>query len=255
MIRDLRKRRYLNDGQPALMAALPPMTIGLMLFTLVLAGVPWGELVIGGRSGLRLGHLTAMYAIPGALAVAIAGIAAWVVLSGIPRWGYAWVYSLLVMVSMALVVMGDDRPALISPVADAVIALALLGALAVVALIAARRSAADALAAGMGFAAAFVLVNFSAVAVPPFRRVDLALLALPAGWALRGGAQARLVAAVLTTLLAAGLMSLYATTVTGEWAKTGSLFATRVVQIAVVGPVVPPVLAWALERWGRGAGA
>jgi len=256
MIRDLATSRNLSDGQPTLLAALPPLTIGLMLFTLALAGVPWGELVFGGRSGFSLRHFSVLYAVPAALALAVVGVAGWAVRSGLPRWGYTWLYSALVMISMALTVMGDDRPALISPVVDVFIALCLLGALAVVAWIAARRSVVDALVAGIGFAAAFVLVSFSAVAVPPFRRVDLALLALPAGLAfslllfcvLRSGTRMRWVAALLTAALGAGLMSLYVLAVAGPWAGTGALFATRVVQIAAIGLLVPPMMAGWFQR-------
>jgi hypothetical protein len=173
------------------------------------------------------------------------------------------VYALLVMASMALVVLGDDRPALISPVVDAVIALGILSSLALIALIAARRGRVDALVAGMGFAAAFVLVNFSAVAVPPFRRVDLALLALPAGlvfslllaWVRHSETRSWWIAAGGTLALAVGLMALYGSAVTGAWASKGSVFATRVVQVALIGLLVPPVMAWWFERRQADLGA
>jgi hypothetical protein len=157
---------------------------------------------------------------------------------------------------MAMVVMAEDRPALIAPVVDAVIGLALLGALAVVALVAARRGWIDALEAGLGFGAAFVLFSFSAVAVAPFHRLDLALLALPASLVfggliaavVRDGVVARWLAPLLSAVVSAGLMWVYTYGVSGHWGRTDSLFAARVVQVAVIGLLGPLALAWLLRR-------
>ena len=55
-------------------------------------------------------------------------------------------------------------------------------------------------------------------------------------------------AALLTAALGAGLMSLYVLAVAGPWAGTGALFATRVVQIAAIGLLVPPMMAGWFQR-------
>jgi hypothetical protein len=159
------------------------------------------------------------------------------------------------MVAMAMVVMAEDRPALISPVADAVMGLVLLGALVAVALVAARRGWIDALVAGLGFGAAFVLFNYSAVAVAPFHRLDLALLALPAcvvfggliAAVARDGAAARWLAPLVTTMVSAGLMWMYTYGISARWDRPRSLFATRVVQVSVIGLMGPVALAWLLR--------
>jgi hypothetical protein len=157
---------------------------------------------------------------------------------------------------MALTVIADDQPYLISPAADIAVMLALIGGLVMTAYQAARRGARTAWVAGMGFASAFVLASYSAVAVPPFRRLDLALLVLPASllfaaliaWAARNEGGPVWVAGALTIALGAGLMVLYTTGVTGSWSAKGSFFATRVTQVAAVGLIGPPAIAWLLAR-------
>jgi hypothetical protein len=234
-----------------------------MLVALVLAGLPLNRLVIGGRTAVMPLQFTVWHLVPVVLGLAVVGIAGWALREGLPRWGYTWLYAVLVLVAMALIVMGDDRPALISPLVDVLVALALFGTLVVVAYHAARRSTVDALVAGLGFASSFVLVNFSAVSVPPFRRVDLALLTLPAGlifsaliaWVAQERPRAGWVAAAATTALGATLMVLYTRALSGVWPGRGTLFAMRVVQIAVIGLLGPPALAWALRAVGRARGS
>ena len=168
-------------------------------------------------------------------------------------------FTVLVMVSMAVTILADDRPSLISPIVDAVIALGLLALLAGIAVAAARRGMTDALMSGIGFASAFLLANFSAVSVPPFRRVDLSLLVLPAGlvfsglltWVWRRGEQAGALAVVTTLAIGVGLMVVYARALPDQWALRGSLFATRVVQVAAIGLLAPPLLSWLFGRAGR----
>jgi len=244
------------DSKAVLVAALPPLGLAVMLAALVLAGVPLGQFVVGGRSGFSRTLLSVGYLVPAFLALAIVGVSARAATSGLPRWGLSWVFTVLVMVSMALTILAEDRPALISPIVDAVIALAVLALLAGLAVVAARRGMTDALMSGIGFASAFVLANFSAVSVPPFRRVDLALLVLPAGlafsgllvWAWRSGARAGAMAVLATLAVGVGLMMVYARALPDQWALRGSVFAIRVVQVAAIGLLAPPLLAWLLGR-------
>ena len=171
------------------------------------------------------------------------------------RWSYTWACAAVVVAAFMLVALVDDRPVLISVWVDALIELMLFGALLSVAFTAARRGRLDALLVGLGFYATFVLVSYSAVAVPPFRRVDLALLALPAGLAfstliaalLRGDAGLRSVAVVLAVVLGVSLMWLYAGAVSSGWESSVSRFATRVVQIAVLGLLGPVLMSWLLD--------
>lgn len=249
----------INSGQvlPSwVLTALPPLIIGLLVTTLALAGVPLRELVVGGATPYRLSHFSPWHLVPAALAALVAAVAALGVLRGLPRWSYTWAYATVVIAAFAVVVLAEDRPALITPWVDALIALALLGALLGVALIAVLRGRLDALVAGLGFCSAFVLVSYSAVAVAPFRRVDLALLSLPAGLvfsaliaaAVRGIPRAEWVAAVLTVALGGGLIWLYASAISGVWALKASQFASRVVLYAAVGLMGPPLLAWLLDK-------
>ncbi|UCC76634.1 MAG: hypothetical protein JSW37_14195 [Anaerolineales bacterium] len=239
-----------------LLAALPPLVVGLMVTALVLGSVTGNRLVVGGATPFRPGQFSVWQAIAGVLAVWLIGAAVLAALRGLPRWSYTWAYGSVVLVSFVLVLLADDQPTLISPLADALIGLTLLGILAGVGLIAARRGKADALLAGLGFCAAFVLVSFSAVAAAPFRRVDLAVLALPAALVFSAGIAAvargepglQWVALVVTVGLAGGLMWLYAQAISGVWASSGSRFATRVVQIALIGLLGPAMLAWVLQR-------
>jgi hypothetical protein len=242
-------------GLPAwAVTALAPLVVGLLGTTLALAGTPLNRVVIGGAT--RFGRSAGLWLfLPAALGVMLIAAAGVGLLRGLARWSYPWAYAVLVMVAMALVVLADDRPALVSPLMDGVLGLALLAAMGAVALVAARRSWIDALVAGLGFGAAFLLFNFSAVAVAPFHRVDLALLALPASLVFGGliaavardGAVARWLAALVTAILAAGLMWLYTYGISGhsDWAP--SLFAIRVVQVALIGLLGPLALAWLLR--------
>jgi hypothetical protein len=237
------------------------LVVGLLGTTLALAGTPVNQVVMGGATRFRPtpGPWLLVPAALGLILVAGAGLG---LLRGLARWSYPWAYAVLVMVAMAMVVMAEDRPALISPVVDAVIGLTLLGALAAVALVAARRGWVDALLAGLGFGAAFVLFNYSAVAVAPFHRLDLALLAVPASMVfgglsaavVRDGVAARWLAPLLTAMLSAGLMWVYAYGISARSHWAHSLFATRVVQIAVIGLLGPLALAWLLRRRGPASG-
>jgi hypothetical protein len=234
--------------------ALAPLIVGLLAVTLALAGTPLNRVVIGGPTRFRP-EPGLWLLVPAALGLVLVAGAGLGMLRGLARWSYPWVYAVLVMVAMAMVVMAEDRPALISPVVDAVIGLALLGALVTAALVAARRDWSDALLAGLGFGAAFVLFNYSAVAVAPFHRLDLALLALPACLVLGGliaavardGAAARWLAPLLTAMVAAGLMRVYTYGIASRWQPTHSLYATRIVQVALIGLLGPLALAWLLR--------
>jgi hypothetical protein len=235
---------------------MPPLLIGLLIVSMALAGVPLNRLVIGGATTPRPSSMGVWHAIPAALGLLLVGGALWGLLKGLPRWNYTWVYAIIVLVTFVLVVMGEDRPALVSPVVDAFIAVGILCALAAVALLAAQRSQSDALNAGIGCSAAFVLVSFSAVTAAPFNRLDLALLALPAGLvfsallaiASRAQASARWTALGLTIILSIGLMWVYTQALPSSWADRAARFAVAVLRFALAGLVIPPLLAWVWQR-------
>jgi hypothetical protein len=242
----------------SLLIALPPVLVALLTITTALAGVPLRRLVIGGPTPFRPDRLGVWHAIPASLGLLLIGGALWSLLKGLPRWSYTWIYAVLVLVTFVLVVMADERPALVSPAVDSLIAVAILGALAGVALLTARRGPSDALVAGIGFSSAFTLVSCSTVTSAPFNRLDLAFLALPAGLvfgalitaAERAPAAMRWAALALTIVLDVTLMWLCASAISGSWALQADGFAKAVLRFAVAGLIIPPLLAglWQLRR-------
>jgi len=236
--------------------ALPPLIISLLIVTMALAGVPLNRLVIGGPTPFRPDRLGVWHAMPATFGLLLIGGALWALVKGLPYWGYTWIYAVVVLVTFVLVVMGEDRPAPVPPLADMLIAGAILSALAAVALVAARRGQSDALIAGMGFSAAFALVSYSAITAAPFNRLDLALLALPAGLvfsaliALAGSRPpaTRWTALVLTIVLDTGLMWLYTHAISGSWAASAARFAIAVLRFAIAGLIIPPLLAWLWQQ-------
>jgi hypothetical protein len=249
-------------GMPAwALTALAPLIMGLLVTTLALGGMPLNHVVIGAATRFQP-SFGLWLCLPAALGAVLVGGAGLGIARGLARWSYTWVYALWVVLTMAMVVMAEDQP-VISPVGDLMVGLALLVALAAVTLVAARRGRADALLAGLGFATAFVLANYAAVSVAPFHRLDLALLALPASLVFAGliavvmhnGTAAHWLAALLTAILGAALMWVYVYGTKGQWGLTGSLFATRVVQVAAIGLLGPVALAWLLQGLNRVSGA
>jgi len=236
--------------------ALPPLLIGVLLVTMALAGVPLSRLVLGGATPFRPDRVGVWHAIPAAFGLLLIGGALWGLVKGLPYWSYTWIYAVVVLVTYVLVVMAEDRSVLVSPIMDAVIAAAILCALAAIALLAARRGPSDALMAGIGFSAAFTLVSYSAVTAAPFNRLDLALLALPAGLlfsaliavADSGQGTTRWAAFALTLGLTIGLMWLYSQSISGSWATSAARFATAVLRFAIAGLVIPPLLAWLWQQ-------
>ena len=171
-----------RDSSPWYVTSLPPLLFGLALSLLLLAYVPLRAVVWGGATPLR-GLKPA--ALPLALCLvsmaSIAGGAIFGLWRRLPAWSHTWTSTAIVAVAFVLMILGDDRPYLISPAADVAAALVLVAALAGIALVAARRSAREASLVAVGFGAAFALaVSFTSVAGPIFR-VDMALCTAPAG--------------------------------------------------------------------------
>ncbi len=245
-----------RGGAPDTVLGIPEWVVT----ALALGGMPLNRVVIGGATRFRP-SAGAWLLLPAALGAVLAGGAGLGMVRRLARWSYTWVYALWVTATMAMVVMAEDQP-VISPAGDTMVGLVLLGALTAVTLVAARRGRDDALLAGLGFGASFVLVNYAAVSVAPFHRLDLALLALPASLVFAGlmatvvrdGAAARWLAPLLTAILGAGLMWVYVYGTKGQWGLTRSLFASRVVQVAVIGLLGPVVLAWLLQGLNRVSG-
>ncbi|MDY6877379.1 MAG: hypothetical protein SWK90_14405 [Chloroflexota bacterium] len=168
----------IDNPRQALVAALPPLlfSLGIALSWQVI-GVPWHtappwRLITGVVVGLA----------PAAV-IAIGGLIALV--RRLPDWGYVWVGAAMMGLVLLLKVLAEERAEvgvfLISPVADIIVMLVILLAGLVVLSVAALRGWPHAGLMSIGLAATLGLSLFQMVAVPPFYRLDVALLSVPLG--------------------------------------------------------------------------
>jgi len=168
----------IDNPRQALAAALPPLifSLGIALSWQVIS-VPWHtappwRLIAGVVVGLA----------PAAV-IAIGGLIALV--RRLPDWGYVWVGAAMMGMALLLQALAEERAEvgafLISPVADIVMVLVVLLAGLVVLSVAALRGWPQAGLMSIGLAATLGLSLFYAVAIPPFYRRDVALLAVPLG--------------------------------------------------------------------------
>ena len=168
----------IDDPRQALAAALPPLlfSLGIALNWQVI-GVPWHtappwRLVAGVVVGLT----------PAAV-IAIGGLVA--LAQRLPDWGYVWVGASMMGLALLLNVLAGERAdvgaSLLSPIADIIIMLVVLLAGMVVMSMAALRGWPQAGLMSIGLAVTFGLSLFQMVAIPPFYRRDVALLAMPLG--------------------------------------------------------------------------
>ncbi len=168
----------IDNPRRALAAALPPLlfSLGIALSWQVI-GVPWytappWRLIAGVVVGLA----------PAAV-IAIGGLIALV--RRLPDWGYVWVGAAMMGLALLLKTLAEERAEvgafLISPVADIIVMLVVLLAGLVVLSVAALRGWPQAGLMSIGLAATLGLSLFYAVAIPPFYRRDVALLAVPLG--------------------------------------------------------------------------
>lgn len=241
-------------------AALPPGLLGLLLSLCVVFSVPLRSVAWGGPTPLNMLRAGE----PGGAPPAILGLLILILVSGAliglarrwPAWSYTWFAAAVVSLALVLSILADDVPYLISPLADQLLLLVLVLALAALSLVAAWRGLTEAALVTMGFTSAFALsVAFSAVAAPMLR-MDIALAVAPAGLAfafligvfLRGQGGARWMALLLTAVLAGGLIWVYTSAV----AKALSVdvawrFLRVLVAIAAAGFLVPLVLGWVVS--------
>jgi hypothetical protein len=250
----------------ALVAALPPLLMGLMVSLSLLIVTPSSRVVLGGPTQYPawLRELTqpgavsiplraAALVVPLVMGAALVGgglLGAW---RRLPRWSYTWATGAWVGVFHTVVLLAEDRPYLISPGVDAILLLALLALLLAAALVAARRGWIEAVLVGLGFSAPFALMVCFAATAGPFNRVDVALLAAPAGLGfavlilafLRGRRAVKWASLSLAAVLDAVLVWLYASAVSasGRWPLDDiRSFASIVLAVSVVGLLGPMIV-------------
>lgn len=199
-----------DDARISLIASLPPLLLGL--------GIGLGATIVcRPRYGVPLWRLLVGVA-PQLAAAAVLGCGALVALIlRLPRWGYTWTGAGCMLVVLGVKVLADElaevgRP-IISPPVDVVIGVLTLVACLAVLGAAAWRGWREAGLVSMGIATVFGLSLFSCLAVPPFNRHDLALLAAPVGlvWAaliylyIRRSVPVRIAVLVVIGLINAGI--------------------------------------------------
>jgi hypothetical protein len=244
------------------LAALPPALFGLMLSAFLLGLVPLKEIVWGGPTRIRVVNPTVWpYVLPGLVGAVLVVGGLFGASQRLPRWSYTWATGGVVAVLFGLVILGDELPYLISPTVDALIVLSLVGLLAVLASVGAWRALDDAALVGLGFAGAFATtVTFFATA-GPFSRLDIGLLCIPVGLAftllivthVRGTSAAKRISVAAAAVLAAALIWMYRTVIfTGMPSFSDRNFHWKLLSMAWIGLLAPPLLSWLLRR-GRSA--
>ena len=248
------------------LAALPPALFGLALSLHVAIFVPLRSIVWGAATPLNLLPKSGMTRLPLAFfALLILTLAAGAVVGlwrRMAAWSHTWTTSTVVAVALALTILADDVPYLVSSLIDQLLLLGLVLALAVVAFVAARRSLSEAALVAMGFASAFSLTTLFSSVASPMLRMDIALVVAPAGliFALliavyvRWQRGTRWIVLVLTAVLAGALIWTYEATVAAALSADIALTFLRVLgSIAAVGFLAPLALGWVLSLRRRPA--
>ncbi|MGA9351919.1 MAG: permease prefix domain 1-containing protein [Anaerolineae bacterium] len=171
----------------ALLAALPPVLLGLSIAISLLLRAPLSRLVIGGPTRIHYspGIITGgMMVCIGALVLAalilvIGGVVA--VARRLPLWGYTWVGTAVMVIVFALMVAADDLPYLVSPVIDVLIMMALLLLLGAALGAVGWRGPLLGGLAGLSTTMILSLVVVSWASNPPINRLDVGLLVGPLG--------------------------------------------------------------------------
>jgi len=260
------EQRHTDLSTDWVLAALPPLLFGLVLSLLVAVLVPLRSVVWGAATPLPRPVVGQTVWLPAAMLGLLLVVLIGGALVGLWRrcaaWSHTWSTAAVVSVAMALSIMADDVPYLISPFVDVLIMVALVLALAAVTLVAARRSMTEAALVALGFVSIFSLVAvFSAVA-SPMLRMDIALIMAPAGLAfaalitafLRWQSGARWIVLALTAVLAGALIWTYAVGVASALSADIALKFVRVLGvIAAVGFLAPLALGWLLSLRRRPA--
>ncbi len=171
----------------ALLAALPPVLLGLSIAIPLLLRAPLSRLVVGGPTPVHYspGIITGGMAVGiGAMALAalilvIGGVVA--VARRLPLWGTTWVGTTVMVIVFALMVAADDLPYLVSPVIDVLIMMALLLLLGAALGAVGWRGPSLGGLAGLSTTMILSLVVVSWASNPPINRLDVGLLVGPLG--------------------------------------------------------------------------
>jgi len=185
-----RELRQVHGGatrRDAWLAALPPMLLGLGIAIPLLLRASLSRLVIGGPTRIHYtpGNITAEMMVGiglialAALSLVIGGMVAAV--RRLPPWGYTWVGTTVMVIVVALMVVSDDLPYLVSPVIDMLIAIALMLLLGAALGAVAWRGPLLGGLAGLSTTMILSLGAVSWASAAPFSRLDVALLAGPLG--------------------------------------------------------------------------
>lgn len=185
-----RELRQVHGGatrRDALLAALPPVLLGLSITVSLLLRASLSRLVIGGPTRVHYSPGT----ITGGMVVGIGVIvlAALILVMGgvvavarrLPLWGYTWVGTTVMVIVFALVVAADDLPYLVSPVIDVLIMMVLMLLLGAALGTVGWRGPLLGGLAGLSTTMILNLVVVSWASNPPINRLDVALLAGPLG--------------------------------------------------------------------------
>jgi hypothetical protein len=171
----------------AWLAALPPVLLGLSIAIPLLLRASLSRLVIGGPTPIHYspGIITGGMVVGiGAMALAtltlvIGGVVA--VVQRLPLWGHTWVGTTVMVIVLALMVVSDDLPYLVSPVIDMLIAIALMLLLGAALGAVAWRGPLLGGLAGLSTIMILSLVVVSWASNPPINRLDIGLLVGPLG--------------------------------------------------------------------------
>jgi hypothetical protein len=176
----------------ALLAALPPVLLGLSIGISLLLRAPLSRLVIGGPTRIHYtpGNITGEMMVGigvialASLSLVIGGVVATV--RRLPLWGTTWVGTTVMVVVFALMVVSDDLPYLVSPLIDVLIMMALLLLLGAALGAAGWRGPFLGGLAGLSTTMILSLVVVSWASNPPFNRLDVGLLVGPLALAYGG---------------------------------------------------------------------
>jgi hypothetical protein len=185
-----RELRQVHGGatrRDAWLAALPPVLLGLGIAIPLLLRASLNQLVIGGPTRIHYtpGNITAEMMVGiglialAALSLVIGGMVAAV--RRLPLWGHTWVGPTVMVIVVALMVVSDDLPYLVSPVIDVLIMMALMLLLAAALGVVGWRGTLLGGLAGLSTIMILSLVVVSWASNPPINRLDVGLLVGPLG--------------------------------------------------------------------------
>jgi hypothetical protein len=228
----------------------------MALSAFLLGYVPWREVVWGGPTRYPvLSPSLAPLAVPAMVGLALVCGGLIGASRMLPRWSYTWASGAVVAVLFALVLLGEELPYLISPAVDMLLVLGLMAVLGAMALIAAWRGVIDAGLVGLGLGGTFTTAVLFFASAAPFSRLDVSLLALPAGLVmgglimayLRGGVVVKRAAVVMMALLAGAAVWGYRGVILAVMSDFDPSFHWKLWSMAWAGLLGPPLLSWMLE--------